>query len=138
MFNLNFIFQRLIWRMIPTPIPRIPTLIPSIPIIPLTPFPNSPFRLFQVALSRYNFRNLEVHMKIISWKFHIKTPFTFWDMRTWDMWKVCLQTLRNNGICWKLAYFLGNLRTSRANNSRILRIKNAKFSGYCFYMNANI
>ena len=25
-----------------------------------------------------------------------------------------------------------------ANNSRILRIKNAKFSGYCFYMNTNI
>ena len=24
------------------------------------------------------------------------------------------------------------------NNSRILRIKNAKFSGYCFYMNTNI
>ena len=28
--------------------------------------------------------------------------------------------------------------TSRVNNSRILRIKNAKFSGYCFYMNLNI
>ena len=27
---------------------------------------------------------------------------------------------------------------SRANNSRILRIKNAKFSEYCFYMNTNI
>ena len=24
------------------------------------------------------------------------------------------------------------------NNSRILRIKNAKFSGYCFYVNKNI
>ena len=31
-----------------------------------------------------------------------------------------------------------NLENSRANNSRILRIKNAKFSGYCFYMNTNI
>ena len=38
----------------------------------------------------------------------------------------------------KLAYFVRNLQTSRANNSRILMIKNAKFSGYCFYMNANI
>ena len=37
----------------------------------------------------------------------------------------------------KLAYFLKNLQTSRANNSRILSIKNAKFSGYCFYININ-
>ena len=34
MFNLyHFIFQRLIWKKIPTPIPRIPTLIHYIPII---------------------------------------------------------------------------------------------------------
>ena len=33
------------------------------------------------------------------WRFQIKTPFTFIDMRTWDMWKVCLQTFRNNRIC---------------------------------------
>ena len=33
----------------------------------------------------------------------------------------------------KLAYFLRNLQTSLANNSRILRIKNSKFSGYCSY-----
>ena len=54
--------------MIPTPIAYIPTLIPSIPIIPtlitcipiipLIPFPNSPFRLFQIASSRYIFRKL--------------------------------------------------------------------------------
>ena len=30
------------------------------------------------------------------------------------------------------------MQTSRVNNSRILRIKNAKFSEYCFYMNTNI
>ena len=30
------------------------------------------------------------------------------------------------------------LKTSQANHSRILRIKNAKFSGYCFYMNTDI
>ena len=35
-------------------------------------------------------------------------------------------------------YFFKNLRTSRVNNSRTLRLKNAKFSGYCFYMNTNI
>ena len=38
----------------------------------------------------------------------------------------------------KLAYFLRSLQTSLANNSRILRIKYAKFPGYCFYMNKNI
>ena len=38
---------------------------------------------------------------VLTWKwlcrrFHIKTPFTLWNMRTWDMWNVCLQTFRNN------------------------------------------
>ena len=37
-----------------------------------------------------------------------------------------------------LAYFLRNLQTLWAHNSRIHRIKNAKFSGYCFDMNINI
>ena len=46
--------------------------------------------------------------------------------------KSLLQTFRN-----KLAYFLRHLQTSRANNTRISRIKNAKVSGYCFYMNTN-
>ena len=31
-----------------------------------------------------------------------------------------------------------NLYTSRANNSRILKIKNAKFRGCCYYMNTKI
>ena len=81
---------------------------------------------------------LRLHMKIICWRFHSKAPSSSWDMSTWGMWKVCLQTLRNNRICWKLAYFLRNLRTLRINNSKILRVKNAKFSGYCFYINTNI
>ena len=34
--------------------------------------------------------------------------------------------------------FLRNSQTSRANNFRILRIKNAKFLGYWFYVNSNI
>ena len=38
----------------------------------------------------------------------------------------------------KLAYILRNLQTSRAINSRILRIGNVKFSGYCFNMNTHI
>ena len=75
-------------------------------------------------------------MKIMCWRFHIKTPFTFRDIRTWDMWKVCLQTFTN--IKLKLAYFSRNLQTSWANNSTILRTKNAKFSRYCLYMNTNI
>ena len=37
-----------------------------------------------------------------------------------------------------LAYFLRNLQTSWVNNSGILRIKNVKFSGYCFCMNTNM
>ena len=35
-------------------------------------------------------------------------------------------------------HFLRNLQTSRANNLRILRIKNVKFSGYCFYLNTKV
>ena len=34
--------------------------------------------------------------------------------------------------------FLRNVQTSLVNNSRILRIDNAKFSEYCFHMNTNI
>ena len=80
---------------------------------------------------------LRLQMNIICWRSYIKTPHTFWDMRTWDMWKVCLRTFRNNRICFKLAFFLRNLLTSRVNNSRIFRIKNVKFSGYCFHINTN-
>ena len=61
---------------------------------------------------------LHPNMKVIYWRLHIKTPFTPWDIRTWAMWKVCLQTFRNNGIC----YFLTNIQTLRANNSRTLKI----------------
>ena len=38
----------------------------------------------------------------------------------------------------KISLFLRNFQTSWANKSRILSIKNAKFSWYCFYMNRNI
>ena len=83
-------------------------------------------------------KDLKIHMIIICWRFHINAPFRFRDMRTWDMWKVCLQTFRNNRIRYKLAYFLRNLQTSRVNNLIILRIKNVKCAGYCFYMNTII
>ena len=49
------------------------------------------------------------------------------------MSKVCLQAFRENRTGSKLTYFLRNLEISRANNSRILKIKIAKYSGYCFY-----
>ena len=67
----------------------------------------------------------------------ITTPFTFLDMRTLNIQNVCLQTYRKDRIRQKVAYFLRKIQTLRANNSRILKIKNAKFSGY-FYMNKNI
>ena len=41
---------------------------------------------------------LPLHMKIIRRRFHIDTPFTFWDIHTWDICKVRLQTSRNNRI----------------------------------------
>ena len=79
---------------------------------------------------------LLLHLKIICWRFHIKTPFTFWDMHTWGMWKICLQILQNNML--KIGLLLRNLQTSRANHLTILRIKNAKFARYCFYMNTKM
>ena len=38
----------------------------------------------------------------------------------------------------KISLLFKNVQTSRADNSRILTIKIAKFSGYNFYMNTNI
>ena len=35
---------------VPTLIPRVPTMILHVPIIPLIPFPDSPFQLLQIAL----------------------------------------------------------------------------------------
>ena len=84
---------------------------------------------FTYYASNLSDRFLKVHLKICRYvRLYIKTIcwITFWVIRTRDMWKVCLQTFRKNRICWKLAYFLRTLRTSRANNSRILRIKNMK------------
>ena len=79
-----------------------------------------------------------LHIKITCGRFHIITAFTFWVMRTRDIWNISLQTYRNNTICQKVAYIWRKIETSRVNNSRIFRIKNAKFSGYWFYTNPNI
>ena len=75
---------------------------------------------------------------INAFSFHINAPLTLQDMPSWYMWKFCLQTFRNNRICKKLAYVLRNLQTSQVYNSRSLKIKNANFSAYCFYMSTNI
>ena len=45
------------------------------------------------------YRYLCLSLKIILRKFRIKTAFTFWVMRTQDIWNVCLQTYRDNRIC---------------------------------------
>ena len=47
----------------------------------------------------WKFINISVTYENNMLKISHKTRFTFWDMRTWDMWKVCLQTFRNNRIC---------------------------------------
>ena len=53
-------------------------------------------------------------------------------------WSFRPATLLKRQLLLKLVYYLRNLQTSRENNSRILRIKNAKFPGIVFYMNTNI
>ena len=79
-----------------------------------------------------------LHLKIICWCFHIKISFIFWDMSTWICEKFVYEHSKIIEYNKKLAYFLRHLQISRANNLRILRIKNAKFPGYCFYTNTNI
>ena len=76
--------------------------------------------------------------KIVSHRLRIITPFTIWHMRSVDLRNDCLQIYRNNRIRSKVAYFLRKIQTLRVNNSRILTIKNAKFSGHYFCMNLNI
>ena len=71
-------------------------------------------------------------------RFRIIIQVTYWDIRTRDIRNICLQTYRNNRICKKVTYFLRKIQTSWLNYSRILWIKNAKFSGYWSYMSLNI
>ena len=54
------------------------------------------------------------------------------------MRNVCLQAYRNNRMLKRSAYYLRKIQTLRANNSRILSIQNAKFSGYHFSINTDI
>ena len=84
------------------------------------------------------YQYLGLLMKIICWRFHIKTPFTFWDMLTWNMWKVFLTNVQKHWNMLKNSLLSNKFTNSRTNDPRILRIKDAKFSVYCFYMNTNI
>ena len=79
------------------------------------------------------YQHLRLHIKILSWRLHIMILFTFWNIHTRGIWNVCSQTYRNNRISKKLACFLRNIQTSRVNNSRIFRFKNAEFSRNCFH-----
>ena len=64
-------------------------------------------------------------------RFHIKTPFTFWDMCTWDMRKFAYKHVEAKE-CYKLAYFLRNLQTSRANSLfSLLNDWNYFWNKYC-------
>ena len=96
------------------------------------------FSYKNVKVTLMQIENLSISLssnKIIRWRFYIKTSFTFWDKPTCDMWKVCLQTFRNNRIfdiykiIRKFAYLVRNFQTSGVNNSRISSSKNVKFSG---------
>ena len=84
------------------------------------------------------YQYLCLHIKMICRRFRFITLISFSDIRTRGICNVCLQKYRNNRICKKVAYFLRNLQTSRANNSRTLRFKNAKFSEQCFYQEPSI
>ena len=82
--------------------------------------------------------HLGLLIKIICGRFRIIRLFTFWHMCFRDIWNICFETHRNNRICEKVTYFSRKIQVFWVNNSRILRIKNAKLSGYSFHMNPNI
>ena len=81
---------------------------------------------------------LRIHMKIICWRFHIKTPIAFWDMHTWDMWKVGLQTLRNNIAYVKIILLFNKFANLKAREKltfitrEFLRLRMRNFQGIVF------
>ena len=81
---------------------------------------------------------------VFIWREYVE-DFTLKHLLLSEIWTLeicgtfCLKTFRNKICLWiYYAYIFRNLQTSRANNSTILRIKNARFSGFCFHMNTNI
>ena len=75
---------------------------------------------------------LRLHIKITCQRYCIVAQITFWDIRTRDIWNGCLQTYRNNRICYKVAYCLRKIHISRVNYSRIVLGLGMRHSGYCF------
>ena len=53
-----------------------------------------PFFLKGTLMQIWGSANIFVFIWKSCCRFHIKTLFTFWDMGTWEMWKVCFQTFR--------------------------------------------
>ena len=53
-------------------------------------------------------------------------------MHMWGMWKVCLQTLKNNRIRWKLAYFLKDLQISGKKTPEFIGLRKRNFQGIVF------
>ena len=50
---------------------------------------------------------------------------------------LCTNIQKQYNMLKKVAYFLRKIETS-VNNSRVIKIKNPKFSRYCFHLNPNI
>ena len=75
-------------------------------------------------------------MKVICRRFHIVAPFTI----EISAFEICEKFVYKHSETtgYLLVYFLKNSRTSRINISSIFRINNAKYAGYCFYMNTDI
>ena len=51
--------------------------------------------LFEICAREICERFVYKHSETIE---YVKTPFTFWDMHMWDMWRVCRE------ICERFAY----------------------------------
>ena len=66
-------------------------------------------------------------LKILHWN-----TFYFLRYAHWIMWKVCLQTFRNNRICKKLAYSLGIYKLHGQITQEFLGLRIRNFQGIVF------
>ena len=74
-----------------------------------------------------------LHVKIICWRFHIKTPFMLEICAQEIMWKVCLQTFRNNRICVKnQPIFKEIYKLHKQITREFLRLRMRNFRGIAF------
>ena len=82
--------------------------------------------------------HLRLHIKLICRRFCIIRPLTF-EMHPSEMYEMFVyKHTETIEYVKKVACFLRKLQTLRVHNSRILRIKNPKFSGYSFNMKRNV